>query len=76
MTTPTITATSATKELLLITDSEGISTRIPKVACVFTDTSNGRVSRVSISHYHGEISLLFSSGTEVTTFLSQVDSLY
>ncbi len=77
MSTPTISTVGATDGLLLIADHEGVISRVPKASvATITNSSNSSVSRLEVSHAAGNIVLIFANATEVTTFLSAIDSQY
>lgn len=77
MAKPEISIIGAADGLLLITDHEGVISRVPKASvATITDSSNATASRIEVSHAAGNIVLIFANATEVAAFLSTIDSQY
>ena len=77
MANPTISTVGASNGLLLITDQDEKAHRIPKTAiCNVLDSSNSNVNRLDVCLASNEIILIFDSSTELTTFLTNLDSNY
>ena len=77
MATPTITTAGSGNGLLLITDKEGVISRVPLAnVCEIANSSNTDVYRLEICHARGVIILLYSNATEVTDALATIDALY
>lgn len=77
MSTPTIATAGASNGLLLITDSDGVSYRVPLLSVSdIQDSSNSDVYRVSIKYPGGEITLIYANSGEVATAIAAIDALY
>ena len=77
MATPTITTTGTLSGLLLITDHESVSHRVPLSSIDdVSDTSNSSAYRIEILTRSRNITLVFANASEVTAALAAIDALY
>ena len=77
MAKPTITTAGTASGFLLITNQDGLVSRINKsLVCEVVDSSNARSYRIDLFHGNRETNLTFSNQTEVDAFLSLLDAEY
>lgn len=77
MADPTITTTGTASGLLLITDKNNVTYRIPKGSLSnVIDSSNENCERIEIITANNEIVLLFGAPATKNQFIADLEALY